>query len=449
MAPTTTAVGFAEVEGIGDSYFPTLGNPGYDVANYHLDLTFDPATGTLTSLVTIAAAATSDLARFNLDFIGFEITELTVDAAPALWDRTTEELTVEPPAPIAAGEDFVVTVAYHGKPVATTSSAIPLNVGWSTVNGQSYVVAEPDAARTWFPCNDHPADKASFTFRITVPDGTTAAANGEHIETVTDVGASTWVWELDELMAPYLATVVIGDFSIVPDDSGPDIGGVAIRNVLPPDLAAAPPGALDQQAEMIEFFSERFGPYPFDEYGIAIVDGFPAALENQTLSVFGRGFAESPDFEIVLVHELAHQWFGDVVSLAQWKDIWLNEGFASYAEWLWIEAQFGEEALALGIEQERQAFAAFGLPPPGSPPAGDLFNGSVYRVGAMTLHALRLTVGDENFFDILRSYVDRFAGGVASTDDFIGVASEVSGEDMRPLFEAWLYGDEIPAFPTP
>ena len=194
---------------------------------------------------------------------------------------------------------------------------------------------------------------------------------------------------------------------------------------------------------MIAFFSELFGPYPFDAYGIVVVDDFPGALENQTLSLFGRNAVN----EIIVVHELAHQWFGNHVSPAQWRDIWLNEGFASYAEWLWIEATQGIEALAVGITDERAFFASQGFPPPGAPPSTDLFNASVYRIGAMTLHALRLTIGDADFFETLRTYVARFGGGSATTDDFIGVAEEVSGVELDDLFEAWLYGDTVPRFP--
>jgi aminopeptidase N len=447
IAPEPTVAPFAVRDGIGDPVDPALGNTGYDVEHYDVDMTFDPAAHTLTSLVTITAAATSTLDTFNLDFVGYDITEVTVDGAPAAFDRIAEELTVAPGAAIPPGEDFVVAVSYTGSPAAVTSGTIGLKLGWNTVGAQNYVVAEPDAARSWFPCNDHPTDKSTYTFRLTVPDGITAAANGEHVDTITDVDSATWVWDMDEPMATYLATVVIGDFTIVPDDSGPDVG-VTIRNVLPPDLAAAPPPALDEQAEMIQFLSERFGPYPFDEYGIAVVDGFDAALENQTLSVFGRGFAEAPGFDTVLVHEMAHQWFGDDVSVARWQDIWLNEGFATYAEWLWIESQTSSDFVSSAIEQERQYFASVtGLPPPGSPPADDLFNASVYRVGGMALHALRLTVGDDTFFDILRTYVERFGGANASTDDFIDVAAEVSGRDVRPLLESWVLGPTIPEFP--
>jgi aminopeptidase N len=452
LAPTTssTAQGTltAVPDGIGDSYYPELGNTGYDVEHYLLDLVFDPDSLTLTGLASITAAATSDLDTFNLDFIGFEIQELTVDGAPADFARSAEELTIRPQTPIPNGEDFDVAVLYSGTPGPLESAAISFGVGWNTSpSGQHYVVAEPDAARSWFPANDHPRDKATFTFRVTVPDPLVAAANGTLVERETDLGQATWVWEMPDPMAPYLATVVIGPYEIVEDTASTQLSGIRVRNVLPADLVAEPPPDLALQGEMIVFFEELFGPYPFDTYGIAVVDDFPAALENQTLSVFGRALL----FDLVLVHELAHQWFGDHVSPAQWEDIWLNEGFASYAEWLWIERQEGPAFLSVAIGDERQRFAegfdTSGLRPPGEPPPDDLFSASVYRIGAMTLHALRLEIGNDAFFETLRTYVARFGGGTATTEDFIAVAEEVSGVDLDELFDAWLHGDTIPEFP--
>jgi aminopeptidase N len=324
------------------------------------------------------------------------------------------------------------------------SAAISFGVGWSTSpSGQRYVVAEPDGARSWYPVNDHPLDKATFTFLVTVPDPLFAAANGILTDTITDLGQTTFIWEMSDPMAPYLATLVIGDYSLIVDEVSTELAGVRVRNVLPPDLRTAVPSAVARQGEMIAFFAELFGPYPFDAYGIAVVDGFPAALETQTMTVFGRPLLN----ELVVVHELAHQWFGNHVSPARWQDIWLNEGFASYAEWLWIEATLGIEGVAVGITDERNRFAAASLAPPGAPPPDNLFNASVYRVGAMTLHALRLTIGDEAFFDTLRTYLDRYGGGTATTEDFIAVAESVSGQQLDELFDAWLYGEIIPEFP--
>lgn len=252
---------------------------------------------------------------------------------------------------------------------------------------------------------------------------------------------------MDDPMATYLATVVIGEFDIVNDDLASLDAGIPIRHVLPRGTTIADWPGLQRQGEMLSFLAELFGPYPFDNYGIAIVDGFQNALENQTLSIFGKRFTDPQFFERILIHELAHQWFGNSVSTALWRDIWLNEGFASYAEWLWLERERDRDFLETNIENERAFFVESGARPPGDPLATDLFNQSVYRVGAMTLHALRLTVGDESFFKILQTYHVQFKGGTATTGDFVDVAETVSGMDLRELFDSWLFAHEIPRFP--
>ncbi len=444
--------GFAgpvEALGIGDDYFPELGNPGYDVDHYTLDLVCEPDETRLGGVVTSEATALETLESFNLDFTDLTISSVMVDGAEARFEPIEEDVVITPQTSIAQGEAFTIDVEYGGQPGPTGSGAVPFGIGWTTVNGQNYVVAEPDGAHSWFPSNDHPLDKATFTFRINVPEGVTAAASGTFVEELTDVGRSIWVWEMRAPMTSYLATVVIGDFDIVEDPAASREAGVPVRHVLPAGTTVADWPGLERQGEMITFLAELFGPYPFETYGIAIVDGFGAALENQTLSLFDSNLAESFFFEDVLVHELAHQWFGDSVSLGQWSDIWLNEGFASYAEWLWIEREQSRQALETDIALEREQFDGAGFNAPGVPASFDLFNAAVYRVGAMTLHALRLTVGDDAFFDTLRSYAARYADQSVVTSDFIAVAEEVSGMELTDLFEAWLFDQEVPQFPTP
>ena len=455
-ATTTTTTlasdAFTPIEqriGSGDSRYPLLGNIGYDVLHYAVDLTFDPEPNTISALVVVTARATEPLAAFSLDFLGFDILGLTVNGSDAGYERSDGELIVRTPEPIAAGEQFATSVRYQGTPQPIRSQALPFDVGWrNDDDGTTYVIAEPDGGRSWLPLNDHPSDKATYTFNITVPEPLIAAANGVLIERITDLGWSTWVWDSTHPMASYLATVVIGDLEIVTDQEGTRTSGVAIRNVLPRDLGPTPRAMLGKQGEMIEFFAELWGPYPFDAYGIAVVDSFEAALENQTLSIFGRGFVDdSQFFETVLVHELAHQWFGNSVTPGDWGDIWLNEGFATYAEWLWIEETKGSAALQSTVAGSRNQMARTSLPPPGNPPSDDLFNSSVYVRGGLVLHALRTAVGDDVFFEILRSYAARYRDSTVSTTDFIALAESVSGLDLGDLFDAWLYGEVVPELP--
>ena len=452
-APPTTIAGdagdgpdIASATGLGDSRYPELGNEGFDVDHYLIELRFDPDDASIDAVTTIEATATADLEVLSLDFIGYEVSEVTVDGASAATSRSDNKLVVAPPATIPTGEGFSVAVAYAGIPRPFQPEGMPFQMGWMTgPRGEQFVAAEPDAARTWFPGNDHPVDKATYTFRVTVPDPLMAVANGTLTDTIDDGGDTTRVFEMEQPMPTYLATVVIGDYTVVEDPDSTETGGVPIRNLLPPALAAEAPLRLDLQGEMMTFMVETFGPYPFDLYGIAVVPGFPAALENSTLSLFGdRIVASIGFFEAVLVHELAHQWFGNHVTLGDWGDIWLNEGFATYAEWLWIEEREGPAALEAKVAEQHANMALLGLPPPGNPPADDLFNASVYVTGGLTLHALRLEIGDEAFFETLRTYLDRYAYGTAYTADFIAVAEEMAGRDLTELFDAWLYGDEVP-----
>ncbi len=440
-APRST-VGAA---GIGDEYYPTLGNGGYDVDHYDLDLFYDPDDNLLDAAVIITAIATQDLTAFNLDFTGFDIVDLRVGDLPATFERNGGELTITPDVPIASGDRFDITIAYAGNPTAASSPAFDrVASGWREgPEGEQYIVAEPDAAHTWFPSNDHPLDKATFSFLVTVPDGYAVGATGKFlgIEPGQQIGETlSYAWEMSTPMAPYLATIVIGEgYQLVEDPVSTEAAGIPIRNFLPADLVANPRDSLDDTGEMLTVLEEAFGPYPFDRYGITVVGGFPAALETQTLSVFGRVMVDAPFFEFFLVHELAHQWFGNSVSVAQWSDIWLNEGFATYSELLWIEHRQGRAAYDRVVADRRRAASTAEYPPPGLPPPTNLFNGGVYQLGGLLLADLRDEIGDEAFFTLLRTYAAEFADGNATTEDFIALAEDISGQDLEEFFRVRLF----------
>jgi len=449
-APTTTTAG--DPSGIGDPYFPELGNPGYDVEHYLVELTVDPVANTLDGAVVITAAARDDLDRFHLDLLGLTVDAVTVDGGEAGFSREGAELIVDPAGTLPAGEDFSVTVSYHGTPEPLVTIGFPL--GWVQAGDLTYVVAEPDGARTWLPCNDHPSDKAAFTFRITAPEGSTVATNGSLVEVLAGDGVNTYVWDMPEPMATYLATVVVGPLTRVEWGTA---AGVVLRDYLPADLAADPPAPLTRVGEMMEFFTGFFGPYPFAEYGHAVVPGLPGALEDQTLCVFGREALETLfdaqpwtlGAEAVVAHELAHQWFGDSVTPSTWQDVWLNEGFATFAQWLWVEHARGAEAYRQEVAGSYAWVAAGPHPLPGDPGATgeELFADSVYVRGGLTLHALRVEVGDETTWEILRAWAERYAYGNAATADFVSLAEEFSGRDLGALFGAWLFDPSIPALP--
>ena len=540
--------------GIGDVLYPTLGNGGYDALHYTLDLAASIEQQTLAGTVTMEAQALATLSAFNLDFYGFDVEQVTLDGAPVDYARQDGELTVIPPGAIPEGETFTVAVTYSGTPSENNTTSLSGLGGWYYTDQGAIVASEPAGAAAWYPVNDHPLDKATYTMRIMVPAPYVVAANGTLVETIEEGEKRTYVWETRDPVASYLVTVNIDDF-VVETSEGPD--GLPIRNYFPPTLVDLASRDFAPTAQMIAYFSEIFGPYPFEAYGVVVADadlGF--ALETQTISLFARNWISGTgQAEETIAHELAHQWYGDSVGLAQWNDIWLNEGFATYASWLWFEHKTGladitttramdayiriagdtagyqiqlsqrqllelmdylpledmvfsgedVQALArllladaltpeaidafvaefpagdlvgrdivqlvailpfdsvlLGLEQINTLADLLdmdeGLPPgyvlprsnylpPGRPSLYNLFNQGMYSRGALVLHALRLRVGDEAFFETMRTYHERFKNSNATTADFIAIAEEIAGEDLDDLFDAWLYDFILPDWP--
>jgi aminopeptidase N len=312
------------------------------------------------------------------------------------------------------------------------------------------VLSEPDGSASFYPVNDHPLDKATYTIIVTVPKPYEVAVNGVLEETTDNGETTTYRFEMRDLMASYLTTININDFDLETMESE---GGVPIRNYYAASLPDDVRKPFARQGEMIDYFSELFGPYPFEVYGALVMDTeFGAALENQSMSIFGIDMIDPNDIEgteSVVAHELAHQWFGDSVSVADWGDIWLNEGFATYGEGLWVEYLYGREGLdewVTEIYNEVKSYPDF-YPPPGDPAANDLFNGGVYLRGGLTLHALRLEVGDETFFTILRTYHEQYKDGNATTEEFVTLAEQIHGKALTDLFDAWLYDEQLPPMP--
>jgi aminopeptidase N len=437
---TTTAApaGRAGAGGVGDPYFPDAGNGGYDVDHYVLELRWDPTRRHLEGTTTIRAVATEALASFSLDLTGLDVTAVDVDNDPARWERPDDhELVVTPARTLRAEAAFTAVVRYDGTPAPIAGPAL-LEPGFMTDGREVYVASEPNGAATFFPSNDHPTDKATYEIRVTVPDDLDVAANGLLRDTIPDpgVGTETWVFDAPDPMATYLVQVVVGNLRSE-QLTGP--AGLPIRNVYDADAGSGVRAAFEPQGEMIDFFDDLFGPFPFATYGAVVVDedlGF--ALETQTLSLFGSGVAGEP----VVAHELAHQWFGDHVSVASWADIWLNEGFATYAQWLWSEHRGEGSVDAMALATARTP----GLDvPPADPGPDQLFHPTVYLRGALTLHVLRHELGDAAFFEVLRTWVDRYGGASATSADFEALAGEIGGRDLRALFDAWLRAPGLPA----
>lgn len=440
FAAVASAQDFAPgAAGVGDPYFPKSGNGGYDVQHYDLELGYAPRRFRLDAVATITATATHGLSRFNLDYRGPKLRALTVDGQPAATSRAGQELIVTPPAPIAAGQQFEVVVSYAGQVGPLTDGDGSIS-GWIPTGDGAFVAGEPRGAPTWFPCNDHPTDKATYETTITVPAGRTALANGILTNQTTSAGRTTFTWREDNPMATYLATATSGRFGL----EQASVGDIPSYIAVDPREAKQSRRALAKLPQILAFLESSFGDYPFASTG-AIVDHAPFvgyALETQTLPLFGS----APD-EPILVHELAHQWFGDSLTPARWEDIWLNEGFATWSEWLWSDHK-GAETLERTFKDLYEVPARnreFWGPPPGAPGGPrHLFDASVYVRGAMTLEALREKIGDSSFLLILRRWTAEHRYGNVSTPEFIALAEQESGQQLDAFFRVWLYQRDKP-----
>ena len=432
--------------GIGDPYYPEIGNGGYDVEHYSISLSYDPARPDIVGETEITATATQDLSQFNLDLVALSVDSVEVDGEVAEWSRVDDEVVVTPDSSIGADRTFKTVVEYSGTPTPLEDDLSPVGLGWNRLeDGSTFVLSEPDGARTWFPSNDHPSDKATYDFAVTVPGDLEVAANGRLESNDSDTeGTRIWRWSMDEPMATYLAAVSMGGYEIE-EAAGP--AGVEIRNFFPPDIAETASYDFARTGEMLAYFTEIFGAYPFEEYGALVVPtALFSALENQTMSLFGEDFVSGDrTSEPVIAHELAHQWFGDNVTPEVWSDIWLNEGFATYAEFLW----FDHDDPAFDLDATMVGLTSLELGPIGDPGPDDLFSQAVYIRGALTVHALRLTIGDEAFFDLLKRWNDVYAYSNATTADLIEMAEEISGLELDESFDAWLDAPEFPTLPTP
>jgi aminopeptidase N len=422
--------------GLGDPFFKLAGNGGYDVAHYGLTLDYEHATGRLDGTAVISARATQSLARFDLDLRGFRVSQLLVDGRPAGYRRAGQELIVTPRQELRAGSDFTVLVRYAGVPEVIIDPDDSIE-GWVPTADGAFVVGEPQGAPGWFPANDNPRDKATFDMAITVPDGITAMGNGVLAGRSSRHGRTTWVWHEDDPMATYLATASNGIFNLTQTRAG----AVPVYLAVDPSQAADADPIVAEVPDIVRFFSALYGPYPFNAAG-AIVDDAPDvgyALESQTKP----NFDSAPD-ETTLVHELAHQWFGDAVTLRQWPDIWLHEGFAEWSEWIWAEHHGGptaQESFNEVFNDEANADVIWDPPPGRVPSAAELFSDSVYDRGAMTLQALRVEVGDATFFRILRDWFAQHRNGNVTTAQFIDLAERDSHRNLGRFFYIWLYRD--------
>ncbi|WP_040491145.1 M1 family metallopeptidase [Ilumatobacter nonamiensis] len=434
---------------IGDRLFPDLGSADVDVRTYDVVMIIPPdpqdATSPIDASVTIDAGVRPGVGTLAFDAVGLDIESVEVDGNSADFEVEEPKLLIDLPAD--RGDTVSATIHYSFAP-SPVRSAAGVEVGWDPGEaGSSYVLNEPDGARTWMPANDHPSDKARWTFDLTVAPDRIAVANGA-LERRGDDGGR-WVWHQDEPMSTYLVQVIVGDYELIDGGTVPSVDGdlIPLTHVVPAGERTTFDPAIDGIDEHIRFFEDLFGPYPLDRYGLAFVEELTnAAMETQGRSLFGAAdFRGGLGFfpQLLLAHEIAHQWFGNAVSPAAWTDIWLNESFATYAQWLWldhIDLQDLDRYAETMLGQRQNGNGSTGLPD-----AADLFGFNSYDGGAVVAHALRAEIGDDEFFELLSRWVGENLGTSRSTDDFIALAEEVSGRDLATFFDAWLFADALPA----
>lgn len=440
----------AGTPGVGDPYFPRAGNSGMHVTDYDIHIRYDPPTDHIDGHTAITARATESLTSFDLD-LRLPASAVTINDHPARFQQDTSKLHITPASLILIGSPVTIEVDYAGVPSAIPAGPDTASPWIRTADG-AVAVGEPDIAPWWYPCNDHPSDKASYTITAAVPAGLQAISNGAPLTSPQPAGPGLeqWQWRETEPMATYLAFIAIGHYDIVRRDTryGPYLAAYA-HNVDQQFPAAR--ASIEQTPHIIDYLSGILGPYPFHQLGGVVPDTQHLffSLETQTRPVYSEAYFATNTDTTVVVHELAHQWFGDSVSLDHWSDIWLNEGFATYTEWLYDQDHGGISTAQRAdlVYTNHPADDTYWRIPPGDPGAAAILDPAVYSRGAMALQALRTAVGDHNFFATLRTWVSEYAHRNGSVHDFLGLLSQVSGQNITQVAHDWLYTPNQPQHP--
>ncbi|WP_370948658.1 M1 family metallopeptidase [Amycolatopsis sp. cg5] len=429
----------------GDSYLPRHGNGGYRVKHYDLELDYRIGPNRLSGKASVVCVATQALSRLSLDFGEFRINRVLVSGKPARFTRNQHKLNVKPQKSLPVGAEFTVEVHYVGNP--RPIAGMWGDIGWDELTDGSLVASQPIGAPSWFPCNDHPADKATYRVALTTASPYAVFVTGNLKSQYTRASTTTWVFERTEPTPTYLMSVQIGRY----DEFEFPPSRVIQRAGVPHRLHRNFARDFGRQAQIMESLETMFGPYPFDEYVIVVTDDdLDDPIEAQGMSIFGANHVDGRrTHERLVVHELAHQWFGNSLTVADWRHIWLNEGFATYAEWLWSEESGGASAQTLARSWYTRMKAKPADLKIADPGVERMFDERVYKRGALTLHALRHEIGDDAFFALVKAWATEHRHGTVTTREFVATAELYAGRSLRDFFRGWLESPVMPALPGP
>jgi aminopeptidase N len=443
-------------ETLGDSVFPALGNGGYRVEAYHLDFSYDATTRLVDAKATLMIRATQDLSRFSLDALGLDVRTVRVGGVAAAFEQADEKLRVTPVRTLPRSRAVAVCVEYGADPAKALT-----HTAWVPTPDGFAICPQPNSAHTVFPCNDHPMDKADFSFRVTVPSGLRGVANGTLVCTENlDGDRTAYTYRSGSPMATELVQITVGDY-VVKERQGPN--GLGLRDVVPAARAAALEPALALTPGLLDWLEQRLGAYPFETYGLLPCNSDDAnafdftGLETQTLTLYKPNFLLQEEKKIGshMMHELVHSWFGNSVSPANWADLWLNEGHADFYGLLYRYERGWADSLGMTTMEARMKDTyARGdqwrndSGPVAAPNEADLFDNQRYLGGVLVLYALREALGEDVFNRVERTFLERYRNSAATTADYIAVASEISGQDQSGFLNDWLYGTKTPRMPN-
>lgn len=454
---STRVSGTPGAPGLGDTVYPNLGNGGYQVAAYLIDMSYSAETRLIDAKVTIHARTSQQLSSFNLDAFGLDIRTVAVDGEPAAFVQDGEELVVTPAAELAKSRGFTVQVDYSADPRRIRPPA-----GGFVANEDGFATApQPAGAHTVFPSNDHPSDKAFFVFRVTAPAGLTGVASGVKLsERSNPDGSTTSAYFSQNPIAPEVVQISVGQYTVVEHGTH---DGARLRDVVPTARLPRLQPALDLTPGQLVWLKQHLGAFPLEAYGLLPAnndapDAFDfTGLETQTLTLYKPNFLTQTEDKIGshMMHELVHNWFGNSVTPRDWGDLWINEGHADFYGLIYRYERGWPDSRGFTtlVDRMKWTYSQGDLwrstsGPVARPNAQNLFDNQRYTGGVLVLYALRNKVGTDAFRAIERAVLERYRNGVISTENFVALAAEVSGDPtVRPFLEDWLYGTKTPPMP--